>query len=236
MHIPNGVLDPTTMVAAGAASAGALTWSVHEVRQGRPRVGLALGGAGGLLVGHLADVPLYGPYTAHLIGGMLLAIAIGPWLALATMASVLTLEAFLLNDGGTAALGANVMIMGVAGVLVGYGAYRTILTLTARLYRGSSGPSLWTKASAAAVGAWLSVVASALTLASLVAIGGVTTVATLNGTPAATVGDLLPRYAAWGLLEAALTGAAVAAGLAWNRSVVRIETAAEVSRRVPVSS
>ncbi len=236
MHIPNGVLDPTTMVAAGAVSAGAVTWSVHELRQGRPRMGLALGGAGGLLVAHLADVPLYGPYTAHLMGGTLLAIAIGPWLALATMASVLTLEAFLLNDGGTAALGANVLVMGVAGVLVGYGAYRAILALGAGLKQGPSGPSLWTKASAAAVGAWLSVMASALTLAALVAIGGVTTIATVNGTPEATLVDPLPRYAAWGLLEAVLAGAAVAAGLAWNRSVSRLADAVDVRRRVTVSS
>jgi hypothetical protein len=58
----------------------------------------------------------------------------------------------------------------------------------------------------------------------------------VNGTPEATFIDLLPRYAAWGLLEAALTGAAVAAGLAWNRSVVRIETAVEARRRATVSS
>lgn len=236
MHIPNGVLDPTTLVVAGAASAGALTWSVHELRHDRPRAGLALGGASGLLIAHLADVPMYGPYTAHLMGGTLLAIAIGPWLALATMASVLTLEAFLLNDGGTAALGANVLVMGVAGVLVGYGAYRAVLALTARPTRGSSGPSLWTKASAAAVGAWLSVMASALTLASLVAIGGVTTFGTVSGAPGATIADLLPRYAAWGLLEAVLTGAAVAAGLAWNRSVTQLEDAVDVRRRVTVSS
>jgi len=149
---------------------------------------------------------------------------------------VLTLEAFLLNDGGTAALGANVLVMGVAGVLVGCGAYRAILALGARLHQGPSGPSLWTKASAAAVGAWLSVMASALTLASLVAIGGGPTIAAVNGTPEATIVDLLPRYAAWGLLEAVITGAAVAAGLAWNRSVLRLEGAAETSRRVPVSS
>ncbi len=161
---------------------------------------------------------------------------IGPWLALATMASVLTLEAFLLHDGGTAALGANVLVMGVAGVLVGYGAYRAIVALGARRHRGSSGPSLWTKASAAAVGAWLSVMASALTLASLVAIGGATTIATLNGTPEATIVDLIPRYAAWGLLEAVITGAAVAAGLAWNRSVIRLEVAAGVRRHTTVSS
>ncbi|HZL81306.1 MAG TPA: hypothetical protein VFC06_05105, partial [Demequina sp.] len=61
-------------------------------------------------------------------------------------------------------------------------------------------------------------------------------IATVNGTPEATIVDLLPRYAAWGLLEAVITGAAVAAGLAWNRSVVRIEVAAEVRRRATVSS
>ncbi len=235
MHIPNGVLDPTTMVAAGAASAGALTWSVHELRQGRPRVGVALAGAGGLLVAHLADVPMYGPYTSHLIGGTLLAIAIGPWLALATMASVLTFEAFLLNDGGTAALGVNVLVMGVAGVLVGYGGYRAVLALAAMLKRDSSGPSLWTTASAAAVGAWLSVMASALTLASLVAVGGLTPVAAVMESPGATMADLLPRYAAWGLLEAVLTGAAVAASLAVSRSMTRIEDAVDVRRRVTVS-
>lgn len=234
MHIPNGVLDPATTVAAGAAAAGAVTWSVHELRQGRPRVGLALGGAGGLLVAHLADVPLYGPYTAHLMGGTLLAIAIGPWLAVATMTTVLTLEAFLLNDGGTAALGANVLVMAVAGVLVGYGAYRAVLSIVGRLRQGSSQPSLWTKASAAAVGAWLSVIASALTLASLVAIGGTTTFATVNGTPQATIIDLIPRYAAWGLLEAALTGAAVAAGLTVARSVARLEGAVDARQRVSV--
>ncbi len=236
MHMPDGVLDPTTLVAAGAASVGALTWSAHELRHGRPRLGLALGGAAGLLIAHLADVPMYGPYTAHLIGGTLLAIAIGPWRALATMASALTIEALLWHDGGTAALGANMLVMGVAGVLVGYGAYRAALSLGGRLQRDKGEPSLWMKASAAVVAAWLSVMASALALASLVTVGGLEPFGTVAEAPGATAGDLMLRYAAWGLLEAVLTGAAVAAGLAWNRSVMRIETAADVGRRVPVPS
>jgi len=250
MHMPDGVLDPAALVAAGAVSVGAVTWSMHEVRRGRPRLGLALGGAAGLLIAHLADVPLYGPYTAHLIGGTLLAVAIGPWLALATMASVLTIEALLWHDGGTAALGANVLVMGVVGILVGYFAYRAIVALATRLRSGrlrsgrlrsgglrpdSSDASPWTKASAAAVGAWLSVMASALTLASLVSVGSATTVGTMTGVPEATIVDLLPRYAAWGLLEATLTGVAVAAALGWKRSVARLEGVADLERRVPVT-
>ena len=234
MHMPDGVLDPTTLVVAGAASVGALAWSMHSVRRGRPRLGLALGGAAGLLIAHLADVPLYGPYTAHLIGGTLLAIAIGPWLATLAMASALTVEALLWHDGGTATLGANMLVMGVVGILVGYGAYRGAVALAARLQRNSEQPSAWAKASAAAVGAWLSVMASALTLCLLVAIGGVTATGTVAEAPGATTGDLLLWYAAWGLLEASLTGVAVAVGLAWNRSVVRIESAAEIGRHAPV--
>ena len=234
MHMPDGVIDPTTLVVAGTASVGALAWSMHEVRRGRPRFGLALGGAAGLLIAHLADVPLYGPYTAHLIGGTLLAIAIGPWLAMITMASALALEAVLWHDGGTGTLGANMLVMGVVGIVVGYGAYRAVLTLAARLRRDSEEPSAWTRASAAAAGAWLSVMASAVTLAALVSLGGVTTVGAVTGTPDASLRDLLPRYAAWGLLEAALTGVAVAVGISWSRSVARIEGAADIDRHVPV--
>lgn len=234
MHMPDGVLDPTTLVVAGAASAGALAWSMREVRRGRPRFGLALGGAAGLLIAHLADVPLYGPYTAHLVGGTLLAVAIGPWLAMVTMASALTLEALLWHDGGTATLGANMLVMGVVGILAGYGAYRAVFALAARLERDPDQPSAWTRASAAAAGAWLSVMASALTLAALVSFGSATAVGVVTGAPGASLGDLLPRYAAWGLLEAVLTGVAVTAGLSWSRSVARIEGAAQIDRHVPV--
>jgi len=244
MHMPDGVLDPTALVAAGAVSVGAVAWSMHEVRHGRPRLGLALGGAAGLLVTHLADVPLYGPYTAHLIGGTLLAVAIGPWLAMMTMASALTIEALLWHDGGTAALGANMAVMGVVGILVGYGAYRAVLTLAARPRADASetpvdasrSPSLWTKAAAAAAGAWLSVIASALTLAALVSVGSAAAVGSMTDAPEATLADLLPRYAAWGLLEALITGVAVAAALSWKRSVARIEVVTDLERRVPLPS
>ncbi len=228
MHMPDGVLDPTMLVATGAASAGALAWSMRELRHGKPRLGFALGGAAGILIAHLADVPLYGTYTAHLVGGTLLAIALGPWLAMVTMASALALEAFLWHDGGTAALGANVFVMGVVGIAVGYGAYRGVQALGSRLRKRSGEPSAWATSTSAAVGAWLSVMASALTLFALVAIGGTTTAGTVAEAPGATTGDLLLWYAAWGLLEATLTGAAVAAGLAWRRSVARIEVVARL--------
>jgi cobalt/nickel transport system permease protein len=197
---------------------------------------VALGGGAGLVLAHLADVSLYGPYTAHLIGGTLLAIAVGPWLALTTMASVLALGALLWHDGGTSALGVNVLVMGVAGVLVGYGAYRAVLGLAVLVRRRPGGAPLWTRAGAAAVAAWVSVMASALTLGSLVAVGGLASLADVMEAPGATIGDLLPRYAAWGLLEAVLTGGIVAAVVAWQGSMARLEYATDIRRRVPVAT
>lgn len=211
MHIPDGVLDPGTLVVAGAMSTGALVWSARELRRGHQRWGVALGGAGAVLVFHLADVPLYGPYTAHVIGGTLLAIALGPWLAMLTMAAVLALEALAWGDGGIAALGVNVLVMGVVGVLAGYSAYRGVLALAARR-RPPDAAAGWRSIVAAAVGAWVSVIASALTLVAVSAAGGASGIV---------MSEVLPHHAAWGALEAVATGTALAIGLAWGRHGAR---------------
>jgi cobalt/nickel transport system permease protein len=62
--------------------------------------------------------------SGHLVGGALLAIALGPATAATVMTAVLILQAFLLQDGGVMALGANILNMAIAGVLVGYLPYR----------------------------------------------------------------------------------------------------------------
>ncbi len=231
MHIPNGVLDPATTVAACGRLRGRLTWSAYELRSGRPRMGLRSGGAGGLLVAHLADVPLYGPYTSHLIGGTLLAIAVGP-LAGAD------------HHGGGACL-RGVRSWATAGTarwarMCWSWESRACWSDTARIVRSLAiaatacggarpKPSLWTAASAAAVGAWLSVMASALTLAWLVAMGG----NHLHGrrgrhaaTPAsATYYPATPPGVCWRRPSPA---AVVIAAAAWTRSVTRIESAVDV--------
>lgn len=207
MHMPDGVLDPGTLVIAGAVSVGALAWSARELRRGHHKWGVALGSAGAVLIFHLADVPLYGPYTAHVIGGTLLAIALGPWLAVATMSAVLALEALAWGDGGITALGVNVLVMAVVGVLAGYGTHRGVLALAARL-RPPDAATGWSTVLAAAVGAWVSVMASALTLVAVSAAGGASGVV---------LSEVLPHHAAWGVLEAVATSGALAAGLVWRR-------------------
>jgi cobalt/nickel transport system permease protein len=58
-------------------------------------------------------VPVWSGISGHLVGGVLLAWAVGPGLGAWTMALVLTIQALLLGDGGLAALGANILNMGL---------------------------------------------------------------------------------------------------------------------------
>lgn len=203
MHIPDGTVDPAALAVCATASAGVVAVSVRGVRGTHPRWGLAGLGAAGVLVAHMLDVPMDTVHTAHVMGGTLLAIALGPWLAVMVMTGVLAVEALLLGDGGVWALGVNVWVMAVVGVLVGWGGYRAVMMLGGK----------WTPVVAAGVGAWLSVMASALVLMTVEALG------TAAG-PGPLL-ELVPRYAAWGGLEAFVTVFVVAGVLAVRPVVLR---------------
>ena len=62
--------------------------------------------------------------SSHPTGTGLSAIAFGPWVTAVIAAIVLLFQALFLAHGGLSTLGANVISMGVAGPLVGYGIYR----------------------------------------------------------------------------------------------------------------
>jgi cobalt/nickel transport system permease protein len=59
------------------------------------------------------NVPILPGVSAHLVGGVLLAWALGPAFGGLTVALVLAVQALLLGDGGTLALGANVVNMAI---------------------------------------------------------------------------------------------------------------------------
>ncbi len=66
-----------------------------------------------------------GPGTSgHLVGGALLSIVVGPTAAAIVMTAILAIQAFVFQDGGLVALGANVFNMALVGVLAGYLPYR----------------------------------------------------------------------------------------------------------------
>lgn len=116
MHLGNGAITPECAAltfTVAAAGLGLATWSARREPASRERLLLAVGLGGLVFAAQAVNVPLLPGSSAHLVGGVLLAWALGPALGAWTMAVVLTLQALTLGDGGLLALGANLLNMGL---------------------------------------------------------------------------------------------------------------------------
>ena len=122
MHLGNGALTPEcAALTAGVAAIGlaAAAWSASKAPAASNRW-LAAGTYGAaIFAAQMVNVPLLPYSSGHLVGGVLLAVALGPGLGALTMGVVLALQAVLLGDGGVLALGANIINMALlpAGVV-----------------------------------------------------------------------------------------------------------------------
>jgi cobalt/nickel transport system permease protein len=114
MHLANGAITPEcaaiTFTAAALGLGAAAATCRHEMVDRRR---LALAGGLGLMVlaAQAINVPILPAASAHLVGGALLAWALGPGLGALTMAAILAIQAFAFHDGGVLALGANICNM-----------------------------------------------------------------------------------------------------------------------------
>ncbi len=127
MHLGNGAITPECAVltygvaAAGLAAAGGCVLR-SKTRSGLSAEKLQLAAALGcaIFAAQAINVPLSAGMSGHLVGGVLLAWALGPALGAWTMAVVLAVQAVALGDGGIAALGTNVINMALvpAGTVV----------------------------------------------------------------------------------------------------------------------
>lgn len=126
MHIPDGFLSPPVWVTLNLASAPAVAILARRAQQGTDTSRIPLLGVMGAFVfaAQMINFPV-GPGTSgHLVGGALLSMVVGPTAAAIVMTATLAIQAFVFQDGGIMALGANVFNMALAGVLAGYLPYR----------------------------------------------------------------------------------------------------------------
>ncbi len=126
MHIPDGFLSVSVCLAAGAASAAAVTFAARCAQRESDESRAPLLGVMGAFVfaAQMINFPVGVGTTGHLVGAALLAFTIGPSSAAVVMTAILAIQALVFQDGGVLALGANVFNMAVAGVLAGYVPYR----------------------------------------------------------------------------------------------------------------
>jgi len=81
----------------------------------------------------MINFPVVGGTSGHLLGAALVAILLGPWAAVLVMTAVLVIQCFVFQDGGALALGANVLNMGLVGVLLGYATYASVGKISRRV-------------------------------------------------------------------------------------------------------
>jgi cobalt/nickel transport system permease protein len=207
MHIPDGFLDPGVAAATGVVAGGAVAIGLRRAEatfdeRRAPLLGVT---AAFVFAAQMLNFPVAGGTSGHVLGAALATILLGPWLACLVLAVVLLVQAFLFADGGVSALGANVLNMGVVGALgagLVMGVAMRVLPRTRRAFLG-----------AAAVAAWLAVVAGSIACSFELAISGTVPLGTVL--PA-----MVGVHALIGVGEAVVTVAAVSAVLAVRPDLV----------------
>ena len=127
MHIPDGYLSPQTYVPFYAIIIPYLALASSKVKKSlrsRHAPLMALGAAFSFVI-MMFNVPIPGT-TGHAVGGVIVAILLGPWAASIAVSVALIVQALLFGDGGITALGANCFNMAVVIPFVGYYSYKII--------------------------------------------------------------------------------------------------------------
>ena len=128
MHIPDGYLGPATSGAFYAVMVPlwvAASRIVKKTLKAKQVPLLAIGAAFSFVI-MMFNVPIPGGSTGHAVGGVLVAILLGPWAAMIAITVALVIQALLFGDGGITAIGANCFNMAVVLPFVGYGVYRLL--------------------------------------------------------------------------------------------------------------
>ena len=159
MHIPDGVLSPSTSAVAAVAMLPVWTLAAKRVRSelGMRQVPLLSLGAAFCFTVMMFNIPALGGTTAHPVAGTLLAILLGPWAAVIGISVALGIQALFFGDGGLLAFGANCFTMAFALPFVGYSVYRLLAG------RGSS--KSMPRPIAGAIGAYIGLNAAAAIVA-----------------------------------------------------------------------
>jgi cobalt/nickel transport system permease protein len=204
MHIPDGFIAAGTSAGAGALATGGVAVCLR--RAGRvlderqvPMAGLV---AAFVFAGQMVNFPVAAGTSGHLLGGVLAAVLVGPYVGAVCMTVVLVVQSLVFADGGLSALGLNVLNMALVGVFGGYALFWLLRRLVGVV-------------AASGIAAGASVVLAAAAFAVEYAIGG-------SGAGSATTVAvaMLGVHALIGIGEGVITAMTVSAVLASRSDLV----------------
>lgn len=118
-----------------------------------------------VFAGQMVNFPVVGGTSGHLLGGVLVALVMGPGAASMALACVLAVQCLLFQDGGITTFGANLCNLGLAGVWGGYGVWRMLHAFVPR-------PDARMRLAFAGVAAWFSVVLASVACGVELALSG----------------------------------------------------------------
>lgn len=169
MHIPDGFLSAPVCAVMGLLALAVLAIVLKQVERRFDERTVPLMGvsAAFIFAAQMINFPVLGGTSGHLLGGTLAAVLLGPWAGTLSVMVVFLVQAFLFQDGGILALGANMFNMGFIGTFLGYHLYRAVRTLL-----GNKGTVAILAATA--VSSWVSVVVAAAAAAFELALSGTT--------------------------------------------------------------
>ncbi|MBL8777118.1 MAG: energy-coupling factor ABC transporter permease [Acidimicrobiales bacterium] len=209
MHIPDGFFDAPTSVAAGAVAVGGVAVAIRRTREQMAEKEVALAGltSAFLFAVQMMNFPVAAGTSGHLLGGVLAAVLVGPWLGVLCLTVVVVVQCLLFADGGLSALGLNVVNMALVPCLGGWVVFRGLRLVLPRSHAGV--------VVAAGVAAGLSVVLAAVAFTVEYAVGG-----TADVSVRAVLGAMVGVHTLIGVGEGVITGAVVAAVLAARPDLV----------------
>lgn len=123
MHMADALVSPAVAGVAGIISGALVVVAARKIRNSHEENIVPLMGVMGAFIFAAQMINFSIPGTGssgHIVGGVLLAVLLGPWAAFITLTSVLIIQCLIFADGGLMALGCNTFNMAVCACLIAY--------------------------------------------------------------------------------------------------------------------
>ena len=122
MHLPDGIVSNTVTVGSTLCTVPVVAYAYHRAKMdlSDKLIPRSAGLAAFIFVAQLINFPIGLGTSGHLIGAFLLTYILGPWLSILVLSLVLTIQAFIFQDGGILALPVNILNMAIIGCMVSH--------------------------------------------------------------------------------------------------------------------
>jgi len=122
VHIPDGFIDIPTSAGAGVVAVAGLAVCIRKSADTLDEREIPLAGltAAFIFAAQMLNFPVASGTSGHLLGGVLAAVLVGPYLGALCVSVVLLVQALMFADGGLTAAGLNIINMALITAFAGY--------------------------------------------------------------------------------------------------------------------